>query len=129
MRSFSSKIIVAALVFAAIPLSSAYAVHRHRIVPVDTTTTGSVPANPETRAAMEQLLGVKQGIREAREMGKISQDQASALMRQADSIQRAGSPGRSMLRQINELDQRLQNTTGQGTYIGSGGDGGYYPNG
>lgn len=129
MRSFSPKIIAAASVLAAIPLSSAYAVHRHRIVPVDTTTTGSVPANPEARAAMEQLLGVKQGISEAREMGKISQDQASALMRQADSIQRAGSPGRSMMGQINELDQRLQNATGQGTYIGSGGDGGYYPNG
>ena len=50
-------------------------------------------------------------------------------MRQADSIQRTGSSGRSMLGQINELDQRLQDATGQGTYIGSGGDGGYYPNG
>lgn len=130
MRSFSPKIIAAASVLAAIPLSSAYAVHRHRIVPVDTTTTGSVPANPETRAAMEQLLGVKQGIRVARETGKISQGQASDLMQQADTIQRTGSTsGRSMLGQINELDQRLQNATGQGTYIGSGGDGGYYPNG
>src|SRR5690242_14109479 len=123
MRSFIAKIVAAASILAAIPLSSAYAVHRHHRAQVDTMSTASVPANPQARAAMEQLLGVKQGIREAREMGKISQDQASALMRQADSIQRAGSPGRSMMGQINELDQRLQNATGQGTYIGSGGDG------
>jgi hypothetical protein len=77
---------------------------------------------------MEQLLGVKQGIREAREVGKISQDQARNLMQQADTIQHTGS-GRSMLGQINELDQRLQDATGQGTYMGDGSDGGYYPNG
>ena len=131
MRSFSSKIIVAASVFAAIPLSSAYAVHRHRIVPVDTTTTGSVPTDPEARAAMQQLLGVKQGIREAREVGKITQDRARDLMQQADTIQHTAltSGGRSMLGQVNELDQRLQDDTGQGTYMGGGADGGYYPNG
>ncbi|RAZ74980.1 hypothetical protein [Mesorhizobium atlanticum] len=129
MRSFMPKIIAAASILAAMPLSNAYAVHRHHRAQVDTMTTASVPADPDARAAMQQLLGVKQGIREARETGKISQDQASALMRQADSIQRTGSSGRSMLGQINELDQRLQDATGQGTYIGSGGDGGYYPNG
>jgi hypothetical protein len=122
------KIIAAASIFAAIPLSSAYAVHRHHRAEVDTMSTASVPADPEARAAMEQLLGVKQGIREAREVGKISQDQARNLMQQADTIQHTGS-GRSMLGQINELDQRLQDATGQGTYMGDGSDGGYYPNG
>lgn len=127
MRSFIAKIVAAASILAAIPLSSAYAVHRHHRAQVDTMSTASVPANPEARAAMEQLLGVKQGIREAGEMGKITQDQARDLMRQADVIQ--PTRGRSAIGQINQLDQRLQNASGQGTYIGSGGDGGYYPNG
>ena len=125
MRSFTPKIIVAASIFAAIPLSSAYAVHRHHRAQVDTMTTASVPADPEARAATQQLLGVKQGIRTAREMGKISEGQARELMQQADSIQRGGSA----IGQINALDQRLQNATGQGTYMGDGSDGGYYPNG
>ena len=124
MPSFIPKIIAAASIFAAIPLSSAYAVHRHHRA-VDTMTTASVPANPEARAATEQLLGVKQGIRDARELGKISEEKARDLMRQADSIQRGGSA----IGQVNELDQRLQDATGQGTYMGDGSDGGYYPNG
>ncbi|TPJ72646.1 hypothetical protein [Mesorhizobium sp. B2-6-2] len=127
MRSFTPKLIAAASIFAAIPLSSAYAVHRHHRAQVDTMTTASVPAEPEARAATQQLLGVKQGIRAARQAGKISQDQARDLMRQADSIQPAG--GRSAIGRINELDQRLRNVTGQGTYMGDGSDGGYYPNG
>ncbi|MBZ9851354.1 hypothetical protein LB565_25525 [Mesorhizobium sp. CA14] len=127
MRSFTPKIIAAASIFAAIPLSSAYAVHRHHRAAVDTMTTASVPPNPEARAATEQLLGVKQGIRTARQAGKITQDQARDLMRQADAIKPAG--GRSAIGQINELDQRLRNATGQGTYMGDGSDGGYYPNG
>ncbi len=84
-----------------------------------------MPADPEARAATEQLLGVKQGIRDAREVGKISEAKARELMQQADSIQRGGSA----IGQINELDQRLQDATGQGTYMGDGSDGGYYPNG
>lgn len=127
MRSFIPKIIAASAILAAIPLSSAYAAHRHHRAQVDAMTTASVPADPEARAAMEQLLGVKQGIRTARQAGKISEAQARDLMRQADAIRPTG--GRSAIGQINELDQRLQQTTGQGTYIGSGGDGGYYPNG
>ena len=130
MRSFTPKIIAAASIFAAIPLSSAYAVHRHK-VPVDTMTTASVPADPEARAAMEQLLGVKQGIRDAREAGKITEGQARDLMQQADTIQRTAlrSGDRSVLGQIDDLDQRLRDATGQGTYMGDGSDGGYYPNG
>ena len=124
MRSFTPKIIAAAAIFAAIPLSSAYAVHRHK---VDTTTTASVPADPETRAVFDQLQGVKQGIREARDAGKLTAGQARDLMQQADTVR--VSEGRSALGQINALDQRLQNDTGQGTYMGDGADGGYYPNG
>ncbi|SFP11211.1 hypothetical protein SAMN03159463_03597 [Mesorhizobium sp. NFR06] len=131
MHSFIPKIIAAASIFAAIPLSSAYAVHRHHRTQVDTTTTASVPVNPEAKAALAQLLGIKQGIRAAREAGKITQDQARELMQQADTIQHAAltSGDRSTLGQINQLDQRLQSATGQGTYMGDGADGGYYPNG
>ncbi|MGX8007947.1 hypothetical protein ACVDG8_002545 [Mesorhizobium sp. ORM8.1] len=93
-------------------------------------TTASVPADPAAKAALDQLAGVKQGIIEARQAGKISQAQARDLMLQADTIQRtASTSSRSKLGQINELDQRLQRATGQGTYIGDGADGGYYPNG
>ena len=131
MRSFMPKIIVAASVLAAIPLSSAYAVHRHHRAKIDTMTTASVPADPTAKAALDQLLNVRQGIREARQAGKITQDQARDLMQQADAIQRTAltSGDRSALGQINALDQRLQNATGQGTYMGDGADGGYYPNG
>lgn len=125
MRPLIPKLIAAAAIFAALSLSSAYAVHRHHRAAVDTTTTASVPMDPQARAATEQLLGVKQGIREARELGKISEGQARELMQQAESIQRGGSA----IGQINELDQRLQDATGQGTYMGDGSDGGYYPNG
>ncbi|MBZ9868904.1 hypothetical protein LB515_26310 [Mesorhizobium sp. CA15] len=127
MRSSTPKLIAAASIFAAIPLSSAYAVHRHHRAQVDTMTTASVPAKPEARAATQQLLGVKQGIRAARQAGKITQEQARDLMRQADGIQPTG--GRSAIGRINELDQRLRNATGQGIYMGDGSDGGYYPNG
>ena len=82
MRPSIPKLIAAASIFAAIPLSSAYAVHRHHRTPVDTMTTASVPADPQARAATQQLLGVKQGIRTAREMGKISEGQARELMQQ-----------------------------------------------
>jgi hypothetical protein len=131
MSSFMPKIIAAASIFATIPLSSAYAVHRHHRAQVDTTTTASVPTDPAARAAVEQLLSVKQGIRQAREAGKITQDQARDLMQQADTIQHTAltSGDRSALGQINAVDQRLQNATGQGTYMGDGADGGYYPNG
>jgi hypothetical protein len=129
MHSFTPKIIAAASIFAVIPLSSAYAVHRHHRA-VDTMTTASVPADPVAKAELDQLAGVKQGINEAREVGKISQGQARDLMQQANTIQHtASTSARSKLELINELDQRLQNATGQGTYIGDGADGGYYPNG
>lgn len=130
MRSFLMKTLAVASVLAAVPLSSAYAVHRHR-PQVDPMITASVPMDPEAKAAMDQLQGIEQGIREAREVGKITQDQARDLMQQADAIQHTASTsgGRAALGQINDLDQQLQDATGQGTYMGSGGDGGYYPNG
>ncbi len=133
MRSFTPKMIAIASILAAVPLSGAYAAHRHHGAWVDTQTTASVPMSPDASAFYDQLQGVRQGIADARETGKISGDQARDLMIQADNIHRqAGASGegyRSLLSQVDNLDQQLQNDTGQGSYIGSGGDGGYYPNG
>ena len=61
MRPSIPKLIAAASIFAAIPLSSAYAVHRHHRAQVDTMTTASVPADPEARAATQQLLAARFG--------------------------------------------------------------------
>ncbi|WP_315923706.1 hypothetical protein [Mesorhizobium sp. SP-1A] len=131
MRSFTSKIIAAAALLAALPLSGAYAAHRHHTANIDTQAiTASVPMDKEGRAVFEQLQGVEQGIAEARETGKISAGQARDLMMQAEGIRHAAWSGdRSVLAQVNDLDQQLQDDTGQGFYFGGGADGGYYPNG
>jgi lactam utilization protein B len=120
MRSFTPKIIAIASLMAAVPLSSAYAVHRHRIEPQAMST--------EDRAVMDQLEGVKQGIVEAMDAKAITPQQGHELMMQADSIRFSGGD-RNVLSQIQNVDQQLQNDTGGGIYIGDGADGGYYPNG
>jgi hypothetical protein len=124
MRSFTPRIIAIASLLAAVPLSSAYAVHRHRVEPQAMSV--------EARAVLDQLQGVKQGIVEARDAKAITPEQEHDLMVQADSIHRSASDGgtyQGLLSQIEKLDQQLQNDTGGGTYIGDGADGGYYPNG
>lgn len=134
MRSFTPKIIAAAAVLAALPISGAYAAHRHHRPAVDTQAiTAAVPMDKEARAAYDQLQGVRQGILEARELGKITPEQAHGLLMEADGLHaaalRSGGGESALFGQINDLDQRLQDMTGQGTYIGDGSDGGYYPNG
>jgi hypothetical protein len=124
MRSFTPKIIAIASLLAAVPLSSAYAVHRHRVEP------GGMSV--EATAVMDQLQGVKQGIVEAMDAKAITPEQEHDLMIQADSIHRSAASGgdyQGVLGQIEHLDQQLQIDSGGGTYIGDGGDGGYYPNG
>ncbi|MBN9222871.1 MAG: hypothetical protein J0I79_33480 [Mesorhizobium sp.] len=124
MRSFIPKTIFIASLLAAVPLSSAYAVHRHRVEP------GGMSV--EDRAIMDQLQGVKQGIVEAMDAKAITPAQEHDLMMQADSIHLSASSGgayRSLLGQIEDLDQQLQLDSGGGFYIGDGADGGYYPNG
>lgn len=124
MRSFTPKIIAIASLLAAVPLSSAYAVHRHRVEP------GGMSV--EARAVLDQLQGVKQGIVEAMDAKAITSEQEHDLMMQADSIHLSatGDGGyQATLDQIEKLDQRLQDDTGGGTYMGDGADGGYYPNG
>jgi hypothetical protein len=124
MRSFTPKIIAIASILAAVPLSSAYAVHRHRVEP------GGMSV--ESRAVLDQLQGLKQGIVEAMDAKAITPEQEHDLMMQADSIHRSAASGgnyHGMLGQIENLDQQLQTDSGGGTYIGDGGDGGYYPNG
>ncbi|QKC95188.1 hypothetical protein [Mesorhizobium sp. NZP2298] len=124
MRGFTPKIIAIASLLAAVPLSSAYAVHRHRVKP------GGMSV--EARVVLDQLQGVKQGIVEAMEAKAITPEQEHDLMMRADSIHRSATGGdayQSLLGQIERLDQQLQTDSGGGTYIGDGADGGYYPNG
>lgn len=124
MRTFTPRIIAIASLLAAVPLSSAYAVHRHKVEPQAMSVEG--------RAVLEQLQGVTQGIVEARDAKAITPEQEHDLMIQADSIHRAAAGGgvsRELLGQIEDLDQQLQLDAGGGFYIGDGGDGGYYPNG
>lgn len=124
MRGFTPKIIAIASLLAAVPLSSAYAVHRHRVKP------GGMSV--EARVVLDQLQGVKQGIVEAMEAKAITPEQEHDLMMRADSIHRSVTGGdayQSLLGQIERLDQQLQTDSGGGTYIGDGADGGYYPNG
>ncbi|MCA0032410.1 hypothetical protein [Mesorhizobium sp. B263B2A] len=103
MRSFTPKIIAIASLLAAMPLSSAYAVHRHRVEPSGMSV--------EAKVVLDQLQGVKQGIVEARVAKAITPEQEHDLMMQADSIQRSatGSDYRVLLSQIEKLDQQLQN--------------------
>ena len=124
MRNFTPKVIAIASLLAAVPLSSAYAVHRHRVEP------GGMSV--EASAVLDQLQGVRQGIVEAMDAKAITPQQEHDLMMQADSIHRSATGGRayqSLLGQIEKLDQQLQVDTGGGTYMGDGSDGGYYPNG
>ncbi|MGX7874727.1 hypothetical protein ACVDG5_019980 [Mesorhizobium sp. ORM6] len=124
MHNFTPKIIAIASLLAAVPLSSAYAVQRHRVEP------GGMSV--EARAVLDQLQGVKQGIVEAMAAKAITPEQEHDLMMQADSIHRSATGGgayRGLLSQIENLDQQLRLDSGAGFYIGDGADGGYYPNG
>ncbi|WP_137932291.1 hypothetical protein [Mesorhizobium comanense] len=124
MRKFTPRTIAIASLLAAAPLSSAYAAHHHRMEP------GGMSV--EARAILDQLQGVKQGIVEAMDAKAITPEQEHDLMVQANSIRSSASGGgeyRSLLGQIEDLDQQLQDDSGGGFYIGDGADGGYYPNG
>ncbi|UDL91956.1 hypothetical protein LGH82_12370 [Mesorhizobium sp. PAMC28654] len=124
MRTFTPRIIAIASLLAVVPLSSAYAVHRHRVEPQAISVEG--------RAILNQLDGVKQGIVEARDAKAITPEQEHELMVQADSIHRStmgNGEYRDLLGQVEDLDQQLRLDTGGGFYIGDGSDGGYYPNG
>ena len=124
MRNFTPRIIAIASLLAAVPLSSAYAVHRHRAEPQAMSV--------EARAVLDQLQGVKQGIVEAREAKAITPEQEHDLMMRANAIHRSATGDgayQGLLSQIEDLDQRLQDDSGGGFYIGDGADGGYYPNG
>ena len=121
MRTFTPKLIAIASLLAAVPLSNAYAVHRHKVEPQAMSV--------ESRAVLDQLEGVKQGIVEARDAKATTPEQEHELMMQADAIRVSAGDDRSALGQIEKLDQQLQDDTGGGFYFGDGADGGYYPNG
>ena len=83
MRNFTPKVIAIASLLAAVPLSSAYAVHRHRVEP------GGMSV--EASAVLDQLQGVRQGIVEAMDAKAITPQQEHDLMMQADSIHRSAT--------------------------------------
>jgi len=83
MRNFTPKVIAIASLLAAVPLSSAYAVHRHRVEP------GGMSV--EASAVLDQLQGVRQGIVEAMDARAITPQQEHDLMMQADSIHRSAT--------------------------------------
>ncbi|BCH00262.1 MULTISPECIES: hypothetical protein [Mesorhizobium] len=85
MRNFTPKVIAIASLLAAVPLSSAYAVHRHRVEP------GGMSV--EASAVLDQLQGVRQGIVEAMDARAITPQQEHDLMMQADSIHRSATGG------------------------------------
>ncbi|QGU20668.1 hypothetical protein [Mesorhizobium jarvisii] len=74
MRNFTPKVIAIASLLAAVPLSSAYAVHRHRVEP------GGMSV--EASAVLDQLQGVRQGIVEAMDAKAITPQQEHDLMMQ-----------------------------------------------
>ncbi|MER9656397.1 hypothetical protein NKJ26_23370 [Mesorhizobium sp. M0152] len=124
MRIFTPRIIAIASLLAAAPLSSAYAVQRHRVEPQGMSVAA--------RVVLDQLQGVKQGIIHARTAKAITDEQEHELMTRADAIYRSAADGgayRDLLGQVGDLDQQLRNAAGGGFYIGDGADGGYYPNG
>lgn len=125
--------IVAAVVIAA-PLAGAYAAGL-KADPTDYT-------GPHVTGLMDQIQGVDQGIKDAREANTISAAEARQLHMRTESINRmaerivASDHGRipaaqydELLRRLDDVNQRLFDDTGSGFMIGDGADGGHYPNG
>ncbi|WP_342187767.1 hypothetical protein [Mesorhizobium prunaredense] len=89
---------------------------------------------------INQIESVDTGIRAAMQANRIKPDEARGLRTQVAQLdraaQRAARDGtmpatqyHKMLAQIDHGSQRLRDGTGSAFLIGSGGDGGYYPNG
>ncbi|RWP59314.1 hypothetical protein [Mesorhizobium sp.] len=97
-------------------------------------------AGPHEAALINQIESVDTGIRGAMQANSIKLDEARGLRTQVAQLdraaQRAARDGtmpatqyHKMLAQIDHVSQRLRAATGSAFLIGSGGDGGYYPNG
>ena len=138
--SISLKTPTLAAVLIAAPLAGAYAAGHHRGAldasdPTDMT-------GPRVIGLIDQIQGVDQGIRDAREANTISAPEARQLHMRAAHISQAaervaGSDhGRipaaryhDLLRRLDDVNQQLMIDTGSGFLMGDGADGGHYPNG
>ncbi|GLS39678.1 hypothetical protein GCM10010869_52750 [Mesorhizobium tianshanense] len=89
---------------------------------------------------INQIESVDTGIRAATQANVIPPDEARDLHTQVAQLDqvahRAARNGtipatqyRQLLQQLDDVSQKLRATTGSAFLIGSGGDGGYYPNG
>lgn len=95
---------------------------------------------PRETALIDQIQSVDTGIRAAMQANKIKPDEARDLRTQVAQLnraaQRAARDGtmpatqyHELLQQLDDVSQKLRAATGSAFLIGSGGDGGYYPNG
>ncbi|RWD49415.1 MAG: hypothetical protein E5V89_20425 [Mesorhizobium sp.] len=138
--STSLKTATLAAVLIAAPLAGAHAAGHHKgaldaSAPTDMT-------GPRATSLIEQVQGVDQGIRDAREANTISATEAEQLHMRAAHISQAAEKvaasdhGRipaaqyhDLLRRLDHVDQKLMVDTGSGFLMGDGSDGGHYPNG
>lgn len=120
MRSFSPKIVALALALTAVPFAGAYAGPDSALDNPD--AAAPVLHASKHRAALDQLGSVEQGIADARENRQITPMQEHRMIARADMIRRDASHegSRRLLRQIDRLDNRLSDASGQHVYIGSG---------
>lgn len=138
--STSLKTTTLAAVLIAAPLAGAYAAGHHKGA-LDATDPTDM-TGPRVTSLIEQVQGVDEGIKDAREANAISAVEAQQLHMRAAHISRvaekvaASDHGRipaaqyhDLLRRLDQVDQKLMVDTGSGFLMGDGGDGGHYPNG
>ncbi|RWN58957.1 hypothetical protein [Mesorhizobium sp.] len=105
-----------------------------------TVPLAGADAGPHDAALINQIESVDTGIRAAKQANSVEPNEARDLRTQVAQLdraaQRAARDGtmpatlyHKMLAQIDRVSQRLRAATGSAFLIGSGGDGGYYPNG
>lgn len=138
--STSLKTATLAAVLIAAPLAGAYAAGHHKGA-LDATDPTDM-TGPRVTSLIEQVQGVDQGIKDAREANTISAVEAQQLHMRAAHISQAAEKvaasdhGRipvaqyhDLLRRLDHVDQKLMVDTGSGFLVGDGADGGHYPNG
>jgi hypothetical protein len=97
-------------------------------------------AGPRETALIDQIQSVDTGIRAAMQANQLEPGEARDLRTQITQLdraaQRAARDGtmpttqyHQLLAQLDDVSQKLRAATGSAFLIGSGGDGGYYPNG
>ncbi|AZN96723.1 hypothetical protein EJ066_05125 [Mesorhizobium sp. M9A.F.Ca.ET.002.03.1.2] len=140
MRSFTSKTLrpqilkpkafrtaTLAALLVTVPFAGAYA--------ASTSVYG-----PRETGLIHQIESVDTGIRVAMQATVVQPDEARDLHTQIAQLDQAAHRAarngtipatqyRQLLQQLDDVSQKLRATTGSAFLIGSGGDGGYYPNG